>query len=128
VTNSISSGCTLLPLGFPPGNGVLDAAVASSAHRSKLWPVSIKAKAPTVRDPAAVNRRQHHRYKCSRCKDVLRVKIKGQRGVSEQCPACHPKQTSAAGKAELLLDSLMLPGLPKLSASRAIFRGKLGKS
>jgi hypothetical protein len=82
----------------------------------------------TIKASHHVGRNRLHRYRCSRCKDLLRVKVKakGQSGVTEQCPACHPKQTSAAGKAELILDSLMLPGLPKRSASTAVFRGMLG--
>jgi hypothetical protein len=73
--------------------------------RSYLELVVSKVKAPTARAPASVTKR--YRYKCSRCKDLLRVKIKGEVGVSVWCPLCRPNRKNAAEKAELILDSLI---------------------
>jgi hypothetical protein len=56
------------------------------------------------------------------------VSKRGHIGATEACPACHPRMTSAAVKAERILDSLMLPALSPTFALRAVFRRKAVKA
>ena len=60
---------------------------------------------------ASVNHRRQHRYGCTNCRDLGRVKKRGEIGVTELCPKCNGRPIDPA-KVELILGRLMVKKNP----------------